>query len=62
MKLLLKTLLFTFLINLTGIVMANDFGLDRTKSAMNQHKMKTNRESGDHKAPKRGKPIRGNGN
>ena len=63
MKHILKTVILFFLVHLSLNVTAytDDSNLRKVNKSTDS-KIKKMKESGDNKAPKRGKPIRGNGN
>jgi hypothetical protein len=63
MKQVLKTLAFIFVVQISSSVYAaaDDQG-KKKENNKNEHNLPKCKESGDNKAPKRGKPIRGNGN
>lgn len=63
MKHILKTGILFFLVHLSLNVTAytDDSNLSKVNKSFDS-KIKKMKESGDNKAPKRGKPIRGNGN
>lgn len=62
MKYIGKTITLVYLINFSSVILASGIINEKTNLYHSHHKLKVAIESGDHKAPKRGKPIRGNGN
>ena len=62
MKYLVKTIGLGYLINFSTVFLTYGKEIDKTNPNNCFHNLKAFKESNDNKAPKRGKPIRGNGN